>query len=131
MIDDEVAEILADRTDDGERLNQLADEFRCGREVSQLAVLLDSKNPEFVSVGAWILGELSFELYRSDDLISRLRSLTGHVDPAVRFHALVALFPALDSMDASARELLRRLLCDPNDGVRRAAQAAASRLSLK
>jgi HEAT repeat protein len=130
MIDDEVTELLADRTDDGRRLNQLVDEFRRGREVSQLAVLLDSKNPELVSIGAWILGELPLELYRSDDMLRRLRGLTGHSDPAVRFHAVGALFPALNPMETSTRDLLQKLLSDPNDGVRRAAQMAASRLSL-
>ncbi|NMO18196.1 HEAT repeat domain-containing protein [Pyxidicoccus fallax] len=130
MIDDEVNEILVDPTDDGTRLNDIADEFRRGREVSQLVVLLDSTNPELVSIGAWILGELPFELYQSDELLSRLWSITGHPDPAVRLHALGALFPALNPTDASTRELLRRLLCDPNEGVRMSAQAAASRLSL-
>ncbi|QSQ20279.1 HEAT repeat domain-containing protein [Pyxidicoccus parkwayensis] len=130
MIDDEVTELLTDRTDDGRRLNQLVDEFRRGREVSQLVVLLDSSNPELVSIGAWILCELPFELYRSDDMLRRLRGLTGHCDPAVRFHAVGALFPALNPMETSTRDLLQKLLSDPNDGVRRAAQMAASRLSL-
>lgn len=131
MIDDEIAEILVDRTDDGRRLNQLVDEFRRGRSVAQVTALLDSKNPGFVSIGAWILGELPLDLYRSDDILSRLRNLTGHFDPMVRFHAIGALFPALNPIETGTRDLLQKLLSDPNDGVRKTAQMATNRLSLK
>ena len=48
----------------------------------------------------------------------------------VRFHALGALFPALNPRDADAQALVRKLRDDPNEGVRRSAEAAAARLSL-
>lgn len=129
MIEREILDILLSRTDSGERLNELVDQFRRGRDVDQLMVLLGSSNPEVVSIGAWVLGELQFELYGSSTLVSRLRELLDHEHPAVRFHALSALYPALDIGDADDQALLRKLRSDPNEGVRRSAEAAAARLS--
>lgn len=128
MIETDILEILGDATDGGERLNEIADEFRSGRDVDELLVLLDSDNSELVSTGAWILGELSFELYDSDRFLSRLRELLDHQDPAVRFHALSAVFPALNGQDAATQALLSKLRSDPNKGVRMCAEAAAARL---
>ena len=128
MIESEILDIVADKTDSGKRLNALVDQFRHGRNVFDLVTVLSSSNPELVAIGAWILGELPFELYNTDDLISRLRELTNHKDPAVRFSAFGALFPALDRTDTSTQALLRKMCNDPNEGVRRSAEAAASRL---
>lgn len=130
MIEQEILQIFADQTDRGERLNEVADQFRRGREVNDLIATLDSNNAELVSIGAWILGELRFELYSSESILSRLRKLTDHADPAVRFHALGALYPTLHPEEPTTQALLRKLLRDPNDGVRRRAEAAATRLSL-
>ena len=124
MIEQEILAIVADQTDEGERLNDVADQFRRGREVHQLVHLLDSENAELVSIGAWILGEIHYESYCDDVFISRLRKLTDHMDSGVRFHALGALFPALRAEDPTARALVRKLLRDPNEGIRRAAEAA-------
>jgi hypothetical protein len=131
MIEDEILQALADPANDGTRINDIADQFRCGRDVGELVILLDSSNAELVSMGSWILGELRFELYDSEAILSRLRKLTDHVAPAVRFHASGALFPAMNGQDATTQTLLQKLLHDPNEGVRRAAEAAAARLGLK
>ena len=130
MIDGEIFTILGDTMDCGQRLNGMADQFRCGRDVSQLIGLLDSSHADLVSIGAWILGELHFELYNSDRCLQRLRKLVDHTDPSVRFHALGALFSALTPEDADTQALLQKLRNDPNEGVRRSAEAAAARLSL-
>ena len=95
-----------------------------------LCELLDSNHAELVSIGAWILDELHFELYNSDSFILRLRKLLDHNDPAIRFHAFGALFPALDPRDADTQALLEKLRNDPNKGVRMSAEAAAARWSL-
>ncbi len=131
MIEKEILEIIADQADDGQRLNDIADQFRCGRDVGELVVLLDSDNAELVSIRACILGDLAFELYNADEFLSRLHGLTNHTDPAVRGTAFGALFPALSPQDATTQTLIRKLLDDPNPGVRGAAEAAAARLSLK
>ena len=97
MIERQILEIVGGAADSGERLNEIADQFRRGRDMNDLIALLDSSNSELVSIGAWILSELHFELYNSDILLSRLRELLNHKDLAVRFHALGAIYPALDS----------------------------------
>lgn len=126
MIEQEVLEIVRDVNDNGQRLNDIADQFRTGRDVHEVFALLNSSDDELVSVGAWILGELPIDLYNSNPFISRLKELVEHDLPAVRFHAFGALFPALNWADESARLLLAKLLSDPNEGVRRSAQAAAT-----
>jgi HEAT repeat protein len=128
MIEDEILEIVRDQQDNGERLNEIADQFRGGRDVDDLIALLDSTDAELTAMGAWILGELRLDLYNFDHLISRLRRFLKHENPAVRFHAFGALFPALDWQDDAARTLLANLRKDPNEGVRRSAEAAAARL---
>jgi HEAT repeat protein len=130
MIEREILEIVTDAKDRGERLNEIVDQFRRGRDVNQLIVLLDSGNSELVSIGAWILGELHFEFYNSDSFVFRLRELLDHKDPAVRFHALGAVFPALTWQEVATQALLRKLRSDPNEGVRKSAEAAVARLSL-
>jgi hypothetical protein len=130
MIEVEILRIIQDPLGDGIRLNEIADEFRDGRDVSEIMTLLDSSNSRFVSIGAWLLGELSFDLYNSAEYVSRLMELTNHDDPSVRFHALGALFPALDRESAATQALLRKLRADKNEGVRMSAEAASTRLSL-
>ena len=131
MIEREILDIIADKNDDGDRLNEVADKFRRGLDVNHLLALLDSNNPELVSSGAWILGELPFELYNTQSFISRLYELTNHKTPIVRFQALCALYPALNGEEAITQTLLKKMNQDPNEGVRRTAQAAAENLSLK
>jgi hypothetical protein len=130
MIDREILDILGDTTDSGQRLNGMVDQFRRGRDVSHLVGLLDSSHADLASIGAWILGELPFELYNSDRFVHRLRRLVDHTDPLVRFHALGALFPALNPQEVDTQALLLKLRNDPNEGVRTSAEAAATRLSL-
>ncbi len=117
--------------DRGERLNEIADQFRRGRDVNDLVVLLDSPDSELVSTGAWILGELHFELYNVGHIVTRLWKLVEHQDPAVRFHAFGALYPALNREEVATQSVLRKLRNDSADGVRRIAEAAAARLHLK
>lgn len=128
MIEQEIRAIIHGPLDNGEGLNAVADQFRRGREVNQLIALLDSSDAELVSAGAWLLGELHLTLYNFDRFVSRLRVLVEHEDPVVRFHAFGALFPALNWGDESSRLLLARLRKDPNEGVRRSAEAAAIRV---
>ncbi len=130
MIEDEIREIVADSGDDGLRLNEIADEFRNGRDVRQILSLLDSEDADLVSSGAWILGELQFDLYASQEFVSRLRELVRHSEALVRFHAFGALFPALDAGDAASGRLVRELLDDPNEGVRIRAESASRRLGI-
>jgi hypothetical protein len=131
MIEKEMLEIIRHPADAGVRLNEIADEFRCGRDLNEVMVLLNSSNSRLVAFGVWILGELKFELYNSPEYIRRLTELTDHEDASVRFHALGALFPALDRDDAATLTLLSKLRGDENEGVRKSAEAAAARLSLK
>lgn len=130
MIETEILAIVEDEADTGERLNRIVDQFRRGRDVNQVLTLLDLSNFELVSIGAWLLGELRFDLYSSDRFVSRLRELLDHEDPSVRFHALGAIYPTLDRHAAGTQVLLRKMRNDPNEGVRRSAEAAAARLSL-
>jgi HEAT repeat protein len=130
VIEREILKIVRAPGDSGERLSAIADEFRRGRDIYELVVLLDSTDAELVSVGAWLLGELPLALYNSDRFVSRLRELVDHANPMVRFHAFGALYPAMDPTHTATHQLLKRLLADSNEGVRRSAQAAAVRLSL-
>lgn len=129
MIDREIRAIADDAANRGERLNEIADQFRRGRDVNELLVLLDSSESELVSIAAWILGELHLELYEVGHIMSRLWKLVDHENPAVRFHAFGALYPALNWQDVATQSLLMKLRNDPNEGVRRSAEAAVARLS--
>lgn len=129
MMEDEILELVRDIADEGERLNALVDEFRHGRDVRELVPLLVSNNAEVVSIAAWILSELPEKLYSGEEIVLRLRRLTEHAEPMVRFHALSAVFPFLDLADRATETLLARLVADENDGVRKIAEAAVARLS--
>lgn len=114
MIDQEIMKLMTSSEDPGERLNEIVDEFREGRDVEEVIVLLDSRNPDLVSFGAWILGELPTDRYNRDDIVSRLRDLTRHDDSGVRFAALGALYSTLLPEDGSTRALLEEMCRDPN-----------------
>ena len=126
----EIIDIINDKTDNGERINAIADEFRRGRDTRELLHLLRSENAEVVTLAAWILGELPEKLYSSQDFVSALHALTAHADAMVRFHAFGALYPFLDAGDPATRALLARLSQDENVGVRACAEAATARLGI-
>lgn len=127
MIESEILEVVKNASPEG--LEELVDEFRRGRDLSDLIALLDSSETEPVSIGAWILGELQLKHYSSDSVVVRLQRLLDHQDPAVRFHALGALFPTLNPNDPATQTLLQKMRTDANEGVRKAAEAAAARCS--
>lgn len=129
MIGDEIREILNAEKDHGQQLNDLVDTFRNGRPPKELWPLLATDETALVSVAVWILSELSEELCGTTEIVERLRQLTEHSDPLVRFYALSAVFPFLNSTDPSTRDLLSRLAQDTNEGVRRIAHAASGRLT--
>ena len=131
MRDAELLDILGCGQGAGDKLNELADQFRRGREISELTVLLGSESADVVSMAAWVLGELRLEIYDNPPTLTKLRELTAHDDATVRFHALGALFPALRAEDSSTQRLIDRLMADSNEGVRGSAEAAALTLGLK
>ena len=129
-IEHEIFEILqAPVTVGGRRINQIADEFRTGRDAHELIELLDSPNAEIVSLGAWILGEIATKFYNFHPFISRLWKLTDHDDCTVRFNALGALFPVLNWRDTATRNMVEKLRGDHNEGVRKRAEAIFELLS--
>ncbi len=129
MLEEIIASML-DKTDNGERISAIADEFRSGRDTRELLPLLRSENAEVVYVAAWILGELAEKLYSSQDFISALHDLTAHADAHVRSQAFGALYPFLDAGDPATRALLARLSQDENAGMRQRAAAATARLGI-
>ncbi len=128
MIENEVLSLLGKSDDNGEELNKIVDRFRNGCDIQNIEDLLISQNSKLVSIGAWILSELQFELYNSNSILSRLYGLTTHRAPDVRFNALMALFPAFEANKLESKQLLEKLSKDPNDGVRLCAQSAMERL---
>lgn len=122
MIDEMRALLTAD--DSGEAMNRLADQFRGGRTVHDLLPVLDCRDGELVSLGAWVLSEIDVALYDEPGVLARLERLTEHEDPGVRFHAFAALYPVLDPGSTKLQVVIQRLLADPNSGVRGAAEAA-------
>jgi len=131
MIETELLTIINGTRDRPGELNSLVDQFRNGRDVKDLLSLLQSENNELVRIGAWITAELSFDRYNNPVFIDRLRQLTNHEIPAIRFHALNALFPSLDSSQQETHDLVARLRNDTNKGVRSIADAASTSLGLE
>lgn len=125
MIEREILDVIGDSEDEGNRINQIADEFRRGRDPEELIDLLDSDNEELVAAGVWILEEIPPSIYNSTHFMDRLKSLMKHESAMVRFYAIGALFPAVD---ASSKKLLAELQNDSNEGVRKKARAAMGRL---
>ena len=131
MIENEVLAIINRNSDSGMRLNSLADEFREGRDSNELLRLLYSDNSDLVRIGAWITGEIAFELYNTPAFIDRLKELTNHDIPAIRCYAFGALYPSLVADEQETRDLIQKLQQDDNEGVRLSADAAARQLSIE
>lgn len=128
MIVDELLQIIGTRSEAGERLNELVDQFRRGRSPEELLVALRSENSELISIAAWICSELPESMYNTTEIISKLHELSAHRESSVRFSAFSALFPLLSSTDPSTHVLLTRLSTDSSPGVRKIAAMAAARL---
>lgn len=116
--------------DQADELNLLADDFRKGRDPSELLYLLQSCDSELVQIGAWIASEIPFDRYNTPAFISKLKELSGHEKPLVRFYALGALFPSFDKADPASLDLICRLRRDDDEGVRIRAEATARSLGL-
>lgn len=129
-IEIELRSILDGEGDQADELNLLVDEFREGRDPSELLSLLQSNNSESIEIGAWIASEIPFDWYNTPAFIDKLRELSNHERPLVRFYALGALFPSLDKTNPVSLELIHRLLEDDNEGVRIRAESAAKRLGI-
>lgn len=130
MIVDEIVEILTDDDDAPVRLNQLADEFRDGRDIDDLVTLLFNENEEVLRMGTWIASEISFTHYDSKPILEQLWELTAHPNAAVRLYSFNALFPSLSPDDDKSLNLITRLMTDLNEGVKMTAKAAARSLSI-
>lgn len=132
VIEKELREVaVADPDTAAELIYSLTDEFRAGRDTSELLVLLDSQDAETVSLGVEILNEIAFELYDSRVFLSRLEELLRHSSSSVRFFALGALYPAFAAADPWTWTVLEAMRSDPNNGVRWCAEAATERLGIK
>lgn len=129
MLEEIIASML-DKTDNGERISAIADEFRSGRDTRELLPLLRSENAEVVYVATWILSEIPEKFYSSQDFVSALQDLTAHADAMVRWQAFGALYPFFDAGDPATRALLARLSQDENAGMRQRAEAATARLGI-
>jgi len=127
MIESEVLDIIKGKR----RLGLLADEFRGGRDIRDLMVLLSSDNDQIVEIGAWIAGEIKIDPANAQPLITRLRQLVSHENPSIRSQAIGALFPFHDWTDPATKETLVKLSRDPNKGVRLTAQATLKRMPQK
>ncbi len=128
MPEDEVLKIITDSKNQGERVSLLADEFRRGRDLGELIILLNSNNEDIIAIGAWIGAEIHFDKASACFLISRLHQLLKHKNPAIRFHSFGALFPHLDPTSRASQEMVKKLSRDPNEGVRTIALAALAKI---
>jgi HEAT repeat protein len=130
MTSNDLADTIRRSKGNGARLLEIVDEFRHGRNIVDVDMLLFSGDTEIISIGAWMLSELPLELYNSVDIVARLRELLSHDDASVRFNAFSAIFPALDWQRSDSRELLTKLRKDPNHGIRQIADSAANHVPL-
>ncbi|TNV75011.1 hypothetical protein FGO68_gene3985 [Halteria grandinella] len=131
MIENEIKEIIQDQSSvrRAKRFSALVDQFRGGRDVGDLLVLLESTSDKVLGLAAHIVGEIAIDPASAPPIVAKLRELTAHESPTVRAYALTALFPWLKSLDQETRELLARMSRDPEEGVRSLAQMASRRIS--
>lgn len=128
MIITEVMKIIRSSVDHGVLLNDLVNEFRRGREASEIPQLLNHPNSKLQAIGAWILSELPFEMYDDRRIVSILLDLTKHKSPIVRFEALSALSPVWLSDREAAHDVLGKMCNDSNKGVACLAKKAFDRI---
>jgi len=119
----EILEIVKDP----DRLNFLADQFRQGRDIGDLVILLNSDSDAVVAAAAWIAGEIDNDLPNAQLLVPCLQQLVKHNNPSIRFHAIGALYPFLNKADPAVKEMFIQLGSDPDEAVRSIAHAALRR----
>ena len=130
MIFQEIRTIIDSEGDQSALLNELVNEFREHRNVSEVFELLNSNCDDLIRIGAWILTEIPFAEYHDNAIDNRLYELTQHSNAAIRLHSLNALFPFLAAGDQRTRDLIVRMRDDDNEGIRMTAKAAASKLGI-
>lgn len=100
--------------------NALADRFRQGEDLRDLAPMLTHSDPQIASAGAWIASEV-VDTTRGRTIFDELARLLSHPDPAVRFWPISSVAQLARPSDTTAIHRLVSLIADKNMGVRQQA----------
>ena len=127
MICQEIVEIIG-IADDGSALNDLADQFRLGRDIKDIIPALSSGDINIILCAIWIVGELPSHIYNNELVLDFIYPLLNNSSAAVRLGALSALFPVFEKSDARALLYLEKLNFDSNEVIRSCAEKALLKL---
>lgn len=108
----------SDEDDSGKLVNKMANRYRRGARLDELLPLLTHIDSRFVSVAAWIVGEVADES-RGREIFPQLSRLLEHDDPAVRFEALTSVTQLVRPDEHPVVISILQRLADENAGVRR------------
>jgi hypothetical protein len=126
MIEKEVLNILEKRSPSiqASMIGKLTDEFRSGRNPSELSKLLDSANNEVSWIGIYIIGEINIKNHKVlQFIIEKLLLLTEHEDSKIRYGVLICLSSLLKETDPKeANKLYSKMSEDSDEGVRNTAK---------
>lgn len=102
MIEQYVVNILNEKSEPIkiQRLGELTDEFRAGRNPSELLVLLESNNTLVLDIALYILGEINIANTNIlKQIAKRLKVLSIHKEPYIRYRVLLNLSDFVVSID--------------------------------
>lgn len=102
MIEQYVVNILNEKSEPIkiQKLGELTDEFRAGRNPSELLVLLESNNTLVLDIALYILGEINIANTNIlKQIAKRLKVLSIHKEPYIRYRVLLNLSDFVISID--------------------------------
>lgn len=122
MIKNEVVNILNQKSEfiKVEMIGELTDEFRSGRNPSELLELLKSSDKNILSIALYILGEINItDINISKGIIRRLKILSSHKDTRVRYKTLINLASLSHEVNADElNNIYEKMSQDLNEGIR-------------
>jgi hypothetical protein len=126
MIEKEVLNILEKRSPSiqASMIGKLTDEFRSGRNPSELSKLLDSANNEVSCIGVYIIGEINIKNHKVlQSIIEKLFLLIEHEDSKISYGVLICLSSLLKEKDPiEANKLYSKMSEDSDEDVRNTAK---------
>lgn len=126
MINDIVTNILNEKSEfiKVQMIGELTDEFRAGRNPTELLELLQADAEDILIVALYIIGEINISsISTSKKIIKRLEVLLTHKESQVRYKTLINLASLAGTIGVSElNNIFERMSQDSNEGISKTAK---------
>jgi hypothetical protein len=126
MINDIVVNILNKKSEPIkiEMIGDLADEFRAGRNPSELLELLESDDENILNIALYILGEINIaSISILKEIVKKLEILSVHKESQIRYKTLINLASLSHKVNTDKlNNIYKKMSQDSNESISKTAK---------